>query len=201
MKSKRKKSGRKPKLDTLATVESRSVAVSSPSAHPEALQKAPFSEATETAFSNWMKQVFGTEDRELQSKLLDHAVGVVPDFSGHEMKSFDYAAAALHGIGPKDSLEGMLAVQMVAAHTMAMECLRRAALPDQVDLGVEVNVNRGTKLMRTFASLTEALSRYRGKGEQKMIVEHVHVHRGGQAIVGPVTQNNSGNRGGGDEKE
>ena len=60
--------------------------------HP-ATQKAPFSEATETAFSNWMKQVFGTEDRELQSKLLDHAVGVVPDFIGHEMKSFDYAAA------------------------------------------------------------------------------------------------------------
>jgi len=37
--------------------------------------------------------------------------------------------------------------------------------------------------MRTFASLTEALSRYRGKGEQKMIVEHVHVHKGGQAIA------------------
>jgi hypothetical protein len=29
---------------------------------------------------------------------------------------------------------------------------------------VEVNLNRGTKLMRTFASLTDAVSRYRGKG-------------------------------------
>jgi hypothetical protein len=27
--------------------------------------------------------------------------------------------------------------------------------------------------MRTFASLTDAVSRYRGKGEQKMIVERV----------------------------
>ena len=30
----------------------------------------------------------------------------------------------------------------------------------------------------------EALQRYRGKGQQKLTVEHVHVHSGGQAIVG-----------------
>jgi hypothetical protein len=125
------------------------------------------SEAAQQAFANWMKNVFGTEDPELQSELLSQASDTVPDFVGRELKSFDYVAAALHGIGPKDALEGMLAVQMVAAHTTAMECLKRAALPNQTDLGVEVNVNRGTKLMRTFASLTEALSRYRGKGEQK----------------------------------
>ena len=34
----------------------------------------------------------------------------------------------------------------------------------------------------------EALKRYRGKGEQKMTVEHVHVYQGGQAIVGAVHQ-------------
>ena len=67
---------------------------------------------------------------------------------------------------------------------MAMECLKRASLPNQMDLGVQVNVNRGTKLMLTFASLTEALSRYRGKGEQKMIVEHVHVHKGAKRFWG-----------------
>jgi hypothetical protein len=196
MNSKRRKSPLKP---ALATVESQSIAAPSP--HPEVVQKTRFSEAAEQAFSKWMKEVSGTENADLQSKLLAQAAEAVPDFVGQELKSFDIAAAALHGIGPKDELEGMLAVQMVAAHTMAMECLKRAALPNQVDLGVEVNVNRGTKLMRTFASLTEALSRYRGKGEQKMIVEHVHVHKGGQAIVGPVSQNNSGNRGGADEKE
>lgn len=42
-----------------------------------------------------------------------------------------------------------------------------------------------------FTSLTEALSRYRGKFEQKMTVEHVHVYQGGQAIVGQVSQNNN----------
>jgi hypothetical protein len=35
--------------------------------------------------------------------------------------------------------------------------------------------------------LLEALDRYRGTGQQKVTVEHVHVHSGGQAIVGAVT--------------
>jgi hypothetical protein len=34
--------------------------------------------------------------------------------------------------------------------------------------------------------LLEALNRHRGRGEQKVRVEHVHVHSGGQAIVGAV---------------
>ena len=34
--------------------------------------------------------------------------------------------------------------------------------------------------------LLEALNRNRGKGQQKVTVEHVHVHSGGQAIVGAV---------------
>jgi hypothetical protein len=34
--------------------------------------------------------------------------------------------------------------------------------------------------------LLDALNRHRGKGQQKVTVEHVHVHSGGQAIVGAV---------------
>jgi hypothetical protein len=34
--------------------------------------------------------------------------------------------------------------------------------------------------------LLDALNRYRGKGQQKVTVEHVHVHSGGRAIVGTV---------------
>jgi hypothetical protein len=31
-----------------------------------------------------------------------------------------------------------------------------------------------------------SVNRHRGKGQQKVTVEHVHVHKGGQAIVGAV---------------
>jgi hypothetical protein len=40
---------------------------------------------------------------------------------------------------------------------------------------------------RTFVELLSALDRKRGKGGQQVVrVEHVHVHKGGQAIVGNV---------------
>ena len=48
------------------------------------------------------------------------------------------------------------------------------------------------KLARTFASQVVALKRYRSKGEQKMIVEHVTVNEGGQAIVGNVNAKGGG---------
>ena len=54
--------------------------------------------------------------------------------------------------------------------------------------GVNNNINRLTKLMRTFTAQVEALNKYRSKGQQKITVQHVNVENGGQAIVGDVTQ-------------
>jgi hypothetical protein len=42
------------------------------------------------------------------------------------------------------------------------------------------------KLARTFATQMEALKKYRTGGQQKVVVEHVTVNAGGQAIVGSV---------------
>src|SRR3954447_839531 len=47
-------------------------------------------------------------------------------------------------------------------------------------------LSQANKLSRTYAVLLDALNRHRGKGQQKVTVEHVHVHQGGQAIVGAV---------------
>jgi hypothetical protein len=96
------------------------------------------------------------------------------------------AVAALIGIGPKDELEGMIAAQLVACHNAVMDCYRRSSLPEQTFEGRQENLNQANKLSRTYATLLEALNRHRGKGQQKVTVEHVHVHSGGQAIVGTV---------------
>ena len=48
------------------------------------------------------------------------------------------------------------------------------------------NLAQANKLSRTYATLVEALNRHRGKGQQKVTVEHVHVHAGGQAVVGVI---------------
>lgn len=102
------------------------------------------------------------------------------------------AMAALEGIGPKDELEGMLAAQMVATHAAAMEAYRRAMLPNQNADARQRNLAQAGKLSRTFAQLLDALNKHRGKGQQKVTVEHVHVHPGGQAVVGTVQSRRGG---------
>jgi hypothetical protein len=94
--------------------------------------------------------------------------------------------AGLIGIGPNDELEGMMAAQLIACHNASMECYRRAMIGEQTFEGRRENLSQANKLSRTYATLLEALNRHRGKGQQKVTVEHVHVHEGGQAIVGNV---------------
>ena len=107
-------------------------------------------------------------------------------------KQFQAALAGVMGCKPQDELEGMLAAQMVGAHNAAMECLRRAMHPEQSFEGRSENLSQANKLSRTYATMMEALNRYRGKGQQKVTVEHVTVNAGGQAIVGNVTRPEGG---------
>ena len=93
---------------------------------------------------------------------------------------------AMVGISPQDESEGMLAAQMVALHNAAMECFRRAMIREQPHAGRQQNLSFAYKLSRTYTLAMEALDKHRGKGQQKVTVEHVHVHQGGQAIVGNV---------------
>jgi hypothetical protein len=111
-------------------------------------------------------------------------------------KQLNATVAALIGIAPKDELAGMMAAQLVAAHNAAMECYRRAMIGEQTFEGQRENLAQANKLSRTHAALLEALNRHRGKGQQKVTVEHVHVHAGGQAVVGMVAA--PGQPGGGD---
>ena len=99
----------------------------------------------------------------------------------------DAVIAGMLGIGPADPIEAMLAAQMLASHNAAMECHRRAMLGEQTFEGRQAALGHAAKASRTFAALVEALNRHRGKGQQKVTVEHVHVHSGGQAIVGQVS--------------
>jgi len=101
------------------------------------------------------------------------------------------------GIQPRDEIEGMLAVQMIAVHNAAMDAMGRAMITGQTFQGREANVNYATKMLRTFTTQTEALKRYRTGGQQKVTVEHVHVSEGAQAIVGAVS---TGGRGYGEQR-
>jgi hypothetical protein len=109
----------------------------------------------------------------------------------------DGAVLALIALKPKDEIEGMLGAQMIATHNAAMEMHRRAWIQGQTSEATNEALNQANKLSRTYAALVETLNKHRGKGQQKVTVEHVHVYEGGQAVVGAVEM---GGRGGGSRK-
>jgi len=65
-----------------------------------------------------MKRTFGTEEVALHKRFLCQIAQAVSDFKDREQESVDYVIAAVRGTAPKDALEGMLAVQMAAVHTL-----------------------------------------------------------------------------------
>jgi hypothetical protein len=141
------------------------------------------------------RRMFGVSDTgSLATRLLSQAADVMGALGGGAVGASEAndAAALLEGIAPRDAVEGMLAIQMVTAHSAAMRCLRLASLDGQSFQETEANINRATKLMRTYTAQIEALSRHRSKARQTMIVKHVHVHEGGQAIVGNVAEGEGG---------
>ena len=94
--------------------------------------------------------------------------------------------AGLTGIAPRDEVEGMIAAQMLACHDASMDCFRYAVAANKTSGLFRDYLNQAGKLSRTFPMLLDALNRHRGKGQQKITVEHVHVHSGAQAVVGVV---------------
>ena len=148
-----------------------------------------------------MTEATGSPDHGVQMLFLDQVVLTFRGFQSSKgvsddetvIKTCNNALALLNGINPQDEIEGMLTVQMIGVHNMASDAMRLTMISDQYPEAKERNTNRAIKLLRTFTAQVEALNKYRREGQQKVTVEHVNVHDGGQAIVGNV------NQGGGDK--
>jgi hypothetical protein len=114
--------------------------------------------------------------------------------------AFNAALAVIDGVRPKDEIEAMLAAHMAVTNIALLELVARtrSSIAGHQCQGngikrLDVLGNLTTKFMRTFTMQVEALARKRRKGEQNVTVKHVHVHAGGQAVVGNV--NHRGGRG------
>jgi hypothetical protein len=93
-----------------------------------------------------------------------------------------------NGVKPNDHIEALLITQMVTTHNAVMRCFNIVANTESTDK-INVVFNSANKLLRSYAKQMEALSRYRNKGNQKIMVEHVHINSGGQAIIGNISKN------------
>lgn len=95
-------------------------------------------------------------------------------------------AQLMQAFAPQDEYEGQLISQLVILHEHSMEWLGKAMSTERVDFA-NVYLNGASKLLTRHHETLDTLLKYRRRGEQRMTVEHVHVHNGGQAIVGTIT--------------
>ncbi len=99
---------------------------------------------------------------------------------------------AINGINPNDTVESMLASQMITTHNAAMKAFAKAESYNmreahQLKKLAIASASLGNKLMRTYTMQMDSLNRYRGKGQQKITVEYLNINEGGKAIVGNVS--------------
>lgn len=100
----------------------------------------------------------------------------------------DIAAMALDAadtINAGNSLEKMLAHQMAGLHQASMKMLHRANLMQDTDHSVKY-VNAAIKASSAYQGAMAVLHRVRDEKRQHILVQHVNVGAGGQAVVGTV---------------
>ena len=100
--------------------------------------------------------------------------------------------AFVEGAKPQGEIECALVMQMACTHTAAMSVLGTFAGTHGYGRDVPLKASAAARLMRAYATQVEALRRLRNGGSQVVRVEHVHVNRGGQALIGNVRKDGSG---------
>ncbi len=145
-----------------------------------------------------LQDVFGTRGTEFAVAQLNRLIGVSRNSDGKiDHVTLNGLLAMIEGAEPRNEVEAALAVQMALTHAVAQHVLLRASRADQLPQFDSAS-NAAVKLLRTFAMQVETLAKLQRGGEQ--VVKVVHVHSGGQAIVGNVVQGKGGAGGGGNHE-
>jgi hypothetical protein len=107
---------------------------------------------------------------------------------------FNSIMNVLTAMKPADEIEGMLITRLIAIHAQSMHFLSCVANEENSHQGRETCFNRSTKLFRAYNETLETLMRYRRRGEQRVIVQHVNVNDGAQAMIGSFQAGGGVNR-------
>lgn len=155
---------------------------------------------TVAIFKSILAQATGVKDPGVATLIIDSLTRLqVPHNSAvTAVQRLDFAVSTMHEISPKTIMEAFLAAQMVAVHHASLAAIEKATSPYGTDERQATSIASATSLMRLFVEQLDAMAKLKGKtGQQKVTVEHVHVHDGGQAIVGAVNSGRSSHGEGG----
>ena len=136
-----------------------------------------------------LADALGAVDRDAMDGLLKQLVKASVIGQKPDEANLAFMISMVKSIAPRDSIEAMLAAQMVSVHVATMRSACRLACTD--DVPQQESLTRAlTRLARTFAAQIEALTRHRSNGAYAITVQNLSVQDGGKAIVGNVTHAN-----------
>jgi len=130
---------------------------------------------------------FGTTDLDIISLTTNDLINILPSSLRENAMLRNAAFAMVHDLNPTDTFERMIVVQMVACHFMIMEFSSMSMTSTYSEDVIDKYVNRVAKLLRAYNNHSEALQKYRGKGQQTIQVQHVNIQDNAQAVIGSVT--------------
>lgn len=90
--------------------------------------------------------------------------------------------AALKAIGPQNGMEGLLAGQMAAAHSIALT-LTAQAFHGAASKEAELFLRQGLRAMGVYVRQMEAMARQRGRRRQSLRIEHEQVDAEGRVSL------------------
>lgn len=126
-------------------------------------------------------QLTGAQDLDVAHEIIDRAVTAMPLTHGKEHNT-NVVYQSLTNAEVKDTLEAKLCAQSSTLYAQGMHYLSRAEKTELL-YQAEYFMKCAIKLLRLHNETIETLARYRRKGEQRVVVQHVNVNDGGKAIV------------------
>jgi len=151
-----------------------------------AVQK-PLSEAESRAQKvNEILQSVGFQDQRVAAVIVEQSDKLQASWSFGERQDVLTLFTMMREMKPETVTQALLALQMVAVHQAALASLCKAG-PYVPAEGPDIHMDRAIRLFRLFVELTSAMAKQKDSSiKQQMIVKHIHISEGGQAIVGPI---------------
>jgi hypothetical protein len=145
-----------------------------------------------------LREVFGeTLSDEFVDVMLTQLVAALRPgpFDVLEEATLNAAIALIASIKPQSELEALIAVQIVATGFTGLKFLQQSQRHlDEAFIGVYGGY--GTRLLRLQLELIQSLDKHRRGHNQTVEVRHVHIHPGGQGVVGIINPGKDRGEGG-----
>jgi hypothetical protein len=106
-------------------------------------------------------------------------------FDALEEPTMNAALAIIHSMQPQCELQALVAVEIIATGFSGLRLLRQSQQQMTEDF-IDVYGNYAIKLLRLQNEMIQTFDRYRRGNKQTVEVRHVHIHSGGQGVVGII---------------